>query len=394
MVGRPQGRGLDQYLSVEITRVCLSEKGAYRNAASMLYGAACRMAAAGGYRTAYTYTLEERTPQASVPLASPSTPNSASARRGLPLPARGMTATSSADRASHGAKASLEEGAMKLYLDEWLIRPSLNVYHGDAVEVLRTLGDESIQAVVTSPPYVDMRPEYGTPTDWLPIFQELARVVDGPMLWNVGRKWVQGVEQMWWLKIIEAATAAGWQHWDTLVWFKPNANPIQGRIATNAHEYILAFGREGMEFNEEARKRPYAIGSAERLRRRWVSSISVKDDDEERSGAKRSERRGERREVNPAGARGSSVLVHTTGKEKGINHPAPMALDLALELVEFATPSNADSLILDPFAGSGTTAIAARMRGIDSVMIELSPEYCKVLVERLGKVPRQMSLLT
>lgn len=59
MVGRPSGRGLDQYLSVEITRVCLSEKGTYRNAASMLYGAACRMAAAGGYRMAYTYTLAE-----------------------------------------------------------------------------------------------------------------------------------------------------------------------------------------------------------------------------------------------------------------------------------------------------------------------------------------------
>lgn len=59
MVGRPSGRGLDQYLAVEITRVCLSQKGTYRNAASMLYGAACRMAAAGGYRMAYTYTLED-----------------------------------------------------------------------------------------------------------------------------------------------------------------------------------------------------------------------------------------------------------------------------------------------------------------------------------------------
>jgi hypothetical protein len=59
MVGRPTGRGLDQYLDVEITRVCITERGRYRNAASMLYGAACRMAAAGGYRTAYTYTLEE-----------------------------------------------------------------------------------------------------------------------------------------------------------------------------------------------------------------------------------------------------------------------------------------------------------------------------------------------
>src|SRR5574338_1486020 len=59
MVGRPTARGLDQYRAVEITRVCLIEKGFYRNAASMLYGAACRMAAAGGYLVAYTYTLEE-----------------------------------------------------------------------------------------------------------------------------------------------------------------------------------------------------------------------------------------------------------------------------------------------------------------------------------------------
>lgn len=59
MVGRASGRGIDQRLDVEITRVCITEKGKYRNAGSMLYGAACRMAAAGGYRTAYTYTLEE-----------------------------------------------------------------------------------------------------------------------------------------------------------------------------------------------------------------------------------------------------------------------------------------------------------------------------------------------
>lgn len=59
MVGRPTGRGLDQERDVEITRVCLDEAGIHKNAASRLYGAACRMAAAGGYRTAYTYTLAE-----------------------------------------------------------------------------------------------------------------------------------------------------------------------------------------------------------------------------------------------------------------------------------------------------------------------------------------------
>jgi hypothetical protein len=58
MVGRARGRGIDQRLDVEITRVCITEKGRYKNAGSMLYGAACRMAAAGGYRDAYTYTLD------------------------------------------------------------------------------------------------------------------------------------------------------------------------------------------------------------------------------------------------------------------------------------------------------------------------------------------------
>lgn len=58
MVGRPTARGLDQRLDVEITRVCIIERGLYKNACSMLYSAACRMAAAGGYRDAYTYTLK------------------------------------------------------------------------------------------------------------------------------------------------------------------------------------------------------------------------------------------------------------------------------------------------------------------------------------------------
>lgn len=59
MVGRPAARGLDHLRAVEITRVCITEAGTYRNAASRLYGAACRMAAAGGYRVAYTYTLAD-----------------------------------------------------------------------------------------------------------------------------------------------------------------------------------------------------------------------------------------------------------------------------------------------------------------------------------------------
>lgn len=217
--------------------------------------------------------------------------------------------------------------------------PDFTLHQGNVLEVLPTLEPSSVNAVVTSPPYLDARPEYAAPldADYGEIFEELLRIVDGVMLWNVGRLWRQGIEQTWWLRLIEAATANGWQHWDTLIWVKLNSNPIQGRVAANGHEYVLVFGQPGAAVNEEGRRKPYADGSVERLRRRWMSSLSVKGDTPDRSGPKRDARVGKRRQPNDAGARAPSWIVTSTGKEKGNPHPAPMAFDLALELVTLAS---------------------------------------------------------
>lgn len=56
VASRPVARGLDDGRMVEITRLCLVS-GAPKNAASRLYGALCRAAAALGYTRAVTYTL-------------------------------------------------------------------------------------------------------------------------------------------------------------------------------------------------------------------------------------------------------------------------------------------------------------------------------------------------
>lgn len=62
-----------------------------------------------------------------------------------------------------------------------------------------------------------------------------------------------------------------------------------------------------------------------------------------------------------------------------------MALDLALHLVNLS----GGNTILDPFAGSGTTAIAARKLGRASVLIEQDTDYCRMAADRLS----QLSLL-
>lgn len=269
----------------------------------------------------------------------------------------------------------------------WLSDPDADVYLGDCRDVLRDLPDSCAACCVTSPPYLDARPEYPslTAAGFGAVFSELVRVVDGPIMFNVGRLWRSGVEITWWYRLLEEARRVGLELLDTLVWIKPNSNPIQGRVFANAHEYVFVLGTPALALDVDEIRRPYAEGTAERLARRWVSSISVKGDNAERNGARRDDRRGETREgdMHPDGARPRSYVEITTGREKGNPHPAPMPKELARHLILLG--ARAGETVLDPFAGSGTTALVARELGRRSVSIELLEEYGEMIARRLGQ---------
>lgn len=63
------------------------------------------------------------------------------------------------------------------------------------------------------------------------------------------------------------------------------------------------------------------------------------------------------------------------------DHPCPKPLPLMRELVELFTDPG--ETILDPFAGSGTTLVAAKQLGRKAIGIELNEEWCQVAVDRL-----------
>lgn len=265
-----------------------------------------------------------------------------------------------------------------VYADEDVL-----LLEGDAYESLCELDDGVADACVTSPPYLAARPEYPSPSpgDFTRIFDELRRVLGGTLLMNVGRLWRNSQEHMWWYEIIRRAQQAGWPLRDTLVWVKPNANPIQGEILTNAHEYVFLFGNG---FDPDSVRTPYSPESLARYERRYVANAGVKN-------YPRPEGRPERvGAAHPSGARAKSYLEVHTGKEKGNRHPAPMPLELALHLVRLS----GGTCILDPFAGSGTTLVAARQLRCRSIGIEQSPEYARMACERLRGAPlEQVSLL-
>lgn len=249
------------------------------------------------------------------------------------------------------------------------------LYHGDAADVLAVLPDATAAACVTSPPYVDTRPEYPgvTPEAWRRIWRELARVVAGPSLVNVGRVWRKRIESTWWLDVLLAARENGLELLDTLVWVKPNANPIRGELLADSHEYVFIIGRPGVTLNIDDARTPYAPESLARMRRRSRRGTVVKGVDRETAG----------REPHPAGARPRSYFEAYTGREKGNPHPAPMCEALADHLVTLAAPAGA--VIIDPFAGSGTTALACRKLGRRCVAIELDDEYAELCAARLSQ---------
>lgn len=258
----------------------------------------------------------------------------------------------------------------------------LALHLGDALDVLRELPRDAVDAVVTSPPYLDARPEYPSPSlaHHELIFGELARVVreGGCLLYNLGRLWKDGRELRWQEDILAAAERAGWCHLDTRVWLKPNANPIRGQVFADSHEYVYVLGEPDARLNVDAVRTEYEPESIARLNRVWRRGRGVKGDE-------RGDQHG--RDVNEIGARGRSFHVAYVGREKGNPHPAPMPLEVAEWMVALA--SWPGDTVLDPFAGSGTTALAARRLGRRCVAIEAEADYAAMCAQRMA----QQSLL-
>jgi DNA modification methylase len=239
--------------------------------------------------------------------------------------------------------------------------PSVTLWHGDALDVLPLLADDSAQACITSPPYLDARPEYPSPAlhEFELIFREMRRVVDGPLLLNLGRLFRARREVRWHDAMLDACERAGWELLDTKVWVKPNANPIHGEVFVNSHESIYVLGRAGDDLNIDDVRRPHADSTRARFGRGWTNHRGVKGFPDTKA---RTTTRGE---PNPLGAH--------VGGEKGNPHPAPLARGVAADLVRLACLEG--GWIIDPFAGSCNIGVEAVAAGRRFIGIDLHRDY-------------------
>ena len=305
---------------------------------------------------------------------------------------------------------------------------------GDVRETLRTLPDESVQCVVTSPPYWGLR-DYGragqigmepTPAEYVEtmraLFAEIRRVLrpDGVCFLNLGDSYASDVKGSggrgksglmrdgrdesqrvvtadrsidhqafvarrvkhglkpkdlvgipW--RVAFALQDDGWWLRSDIIWSKPNPMPesVTDR-PTRAHEYVFLLTKSARYFYDaEAVREPYS-GIPYAGTDNGATPTGDRNDKGKKCGMS-----------NPAGRNARSVWTITPEPYAGA-HFATMPPELARRCI--LAGSRKGDVILDPFGGSGTTALVAVGHGRRAILCELNEQYAALQLERLAAV--------
>jgi DNA modification methylase len=300
------------------------------------------------------------------------------------------------------------------------------ILNGDCIEMMKTLPDKSVNCCVTSPPYFGLR-DYGndgqigleeTPEAFVQkmveVFSEVKRVLrdDGTLWLNLGDSYAgsgkgrnadgshqeggkQGTNKgtvlgslvktyaqdckskdligIPWM-VAFALRADGWYLRQDIIWHKPNPMPesVQDRC-TKAHEYIFLLSKSSKYYYDiESIKEPVKQdwGTRNRSNGKYHNEGSGL---QPHSGLEKSYEFANKRSV---------WSVNTSSYEGA--HFATFPTRLIEPCILAGCPKG--GVVLDPFGGSGTTALVANENNRDAILCELNPEYIPLINDRLSKV--------
>jgi site-specific DNA-methyltransferase (adenine-specific) len=259
------------------------------------------------------------------------------------------------------------------------------VIHGDSrVELVDFAGQ--VDLIVTSPPYADARKNHydSIHTDkyaeWFLTFHEPflnALKLTGSLVINIKDKVVDGVRHRYVWQMIEALSERGWYAIDDYLWQKPN--PMPGYWPTRLRdgwEYCFHLSKSKRPyFNADAVRKPIGDWVESRLRNLGKNDVSRHNSVNASGFGRDISKWVGKQTVLPS----NIISIPLVGKNKG--HPAVFPVDLPLFFIKLLCPEN--GLVVDPFAGSGTTGIAALSLGRQCVLIDNNLEYCQQALERL-----------
>lgn len=267
---------------------------------------------------------------------------------------------------------------------------------GDCQEILKTFPDNSIDLVVTSPPYADSRKKtYGGVhpdeyVEWfLPISAELLRVLKptGTFILNIKEKVVEGERHTYVIELILEMRKQGWLWTEEFIWHKKNCYPGKWpNRFRDAWERCLQFNKQkNFAMYQETVMVPMGDWAKTRLKN-LSETDKIRDESKAESGFGKNVSNWVSREK----AYPTNVL-HLATETANRNHSATFPFALPEWFVKLFTQEG--DVVLDPFLGSGTTAIVASELARNYIGIELSEKYYQLAVENLAEKAAQKRLL-
>jgi site-specific DNA-methyltransferase (adenine-specific)/site-specific DNA-methyltransferase (cytosine-N4-specific) len=258
---------------------------------------------------------------------------------------------------------------------------------GDCKEILKELPENSVDLIVTSPPYADRRKQtYGGVApqeyvDWfLPISKELLRVLKptGTFILNIKEKAENGERNTYVLELILALRKQGWLWTEEFIWHKKNSHPGKWpNRFRDAWERLLQFNKtKNFNMYQDAVKVPIGDWANFRLK-------NLSETDKVRDNAKNGSGFGK----NISNWVGKEMVyphnvLHLSTECNNKNHSAAFPDALPEWFIKLFTKQG--DLVLDPFMGSGTTLKVAQRLNRNSIGIEIVPEYCNMAKAELG----------
>lgn len=266
---------------------------------------------------------------------------------------------------------------------------NVDIFFGDNREVLSKFPDGYFNLIMTSPPYADARKNHYDsihPDRFVDFFlafhDEFWRVLadDGSFVLNIKDKVIDGQRHRYVWKTIMELSERGWICIDDYIWNKPNAMPgYWPNRLRDEWEYCFHLTKnKKFKMYQESVKKPIGNWADKRLSNLTGKSL-VRHNSENNSGFGRDLNKWVDKEfVLP----GNVVSVPLIGKNMG--HPAVFPIGLPEFFIKLFTTENDN--VLDPFAGSGSTGIAALQNDRNAVLIDNKKEYIDVIKDRFAQL--------
>lgn len=253
---------------------------------------------------------------------------------------------------------------------------------GNCLDLMKTLPDDCIDLTVTSPPYDNLRTYNGYEFDFENVAKELFRITKpgGVVVWIVADGMIDGSETGTSFKQALYFKDIGFNLHDTMIWQKDSFTfPESTRYPQN-FEYMFVLSKGKIKTFNPIKDRQNKYTGA-----KIHGTYRQKDG----STTPRGERWTDEGGIKEFGTR-FNVWEMPSEKSNKTGHPAVFPKALAKDHI--ISWSNENDVVLDPFMGSGTTAVACIETGRHYIGFDISQKYCEIAKKRISLSYREMTI--